>query len=132
MEERPAGTLDIDFDFRFTPALDPTVRAMIERAGKSLSWRLADDFDQHTIQSGTVVSLPDRPQLVLEEDVTTGGLVIFMDHYDEDTLSRGRHLDLDQSALANNEFKPFLGTILLAQSRIDRPIHEKIVLNCSV
>ena len=116
----PAGTLDIDFDFRFTPGLDPTVRAMIERAGKSLSWRLADDFDQHTIQSGTVVSLPDRPPLVLDEDVTTGGLVIFMDHYDEDTLSRGRHLDLDQSALANNEFKPFLGTILLAQSRIDR------------
>ncbi len=116
----PAGTLDIDFDFRFTPGLDPTVRAMIERSGKSWSWRLADDFGRHTIQSGTVVSLPDRPPLVLDEDVTTDGIVIFMDHYDEDTESRGRHLDLDQSALANNEFKPFLGTILLAQSRIDR------------
>ena len=115
----PAGSLDIDFDFRFTPALDPTVRAMIERAGKSWSWRLADDFEQHTIQAGTVVSLPDRPRLVLEEDVATGGLVIFMDHYDEDTESRGRHLDLDENALASNEFKPFLGTILLAQSRID-------------
>ncbi|MCY4381572.1 MAG: hypothetical protein OXE44_00280 [Nitrospinae bacterium] len=116
----PAGTLDIDFDFRFTPGLDSTVRAMIERSGKSWSWRLTDDFGQHTIQSGTVVSLPDRPPLVLDEDVTTDGIVIFMDHYDEDTESRGRHLDLDQSALANNEFKPFLGTILLAQSRIDR------------
>lgn len=116
----PAGTLDIDFDFRFTPGLDSTVRAMIERSGKSWSWRLADDFGQHTIQAGTVVSLPDRPRLVLQEDVTTGGIVIFMDHYDTDTESRGRHLDLDQSALANNEFKPFLGTILLAQSRIDR------------
>ena len=115
----PAGTLDIDFDFRFTPALDPSIRAMIERAGKSWSWRLADDFGQHTIQTGTVVSLPDRPQLVLEEDVATGGLVIFMDHYDEETESRGRHLDLDKNALASNEFKPFLGTILLAQSRID-------------
>ena len=116
----PAGTLDIDFDFRFTPGLDSTVRAMIERSGKSWSWRLADDFGQHTIQAGTDVSLPDRPRLVLQEDVTTGGIVIFMDHYDTDTESRGRHLDLDQSALANNEFKPFLGTILLAQSRIDR------------
>lgn len=116
----PAGTLDIDFDFRFTPGLDSTVRAMIERSGKSWSWRLADDFSQHTIQAGTVVSLPDRPRLVLQEDVTTGGIVIFMDHYDTDTESRGRHLDLDQSALANNEFKPYLGTILLAQSRIDR------------
>ena len=116
----PAGTLDIDFDFRFTPGLDSTVRAMIERSGKSWSWRLADDFGQHTIQTGTVVSLPDRPRLVLQEDVTTGGIVIFMDHYDTDTESRGRHLDLDQNALANNEFKPFLGTILLAQSRIDR------------
>ena len=115
----PAGTLDIDFDFRFTPGLDPTVRAMIERSGKSWSWRLADDFGQHTIQAGTVVSLPDRPRLVLQEDVVTGGLVIFMDHYDEDPESRGRHLDLDENALASNEFKPFLGTILLAQSRID-------------
>ena len=115
----PAGTLDIDFDFRFAPELDSTVRAMIERSGKSWSWRLADDFGQHTIQAGKDVSLPDRPRLVLQEDVTTGGVVIFMDHYDTDTESRGRHLDLDQSALANNEFKPFLGTILLAQSRID-------------
>ena len=116
----PAGTLDIDFDFRFTPGLDSTVRAMIERSGKSWSWRLADDFGQHTIQAGTVVSLPDRPRLVINEDVTTGGIVIFMDHYNTDTESRGRHLALDESALANNEFKPFLGTILLAQSRIDR------------
>ena len=31
----PAGTLDIDFDFRFTPELDPTVRAH-DRAGRKV------------------------------------------------------------------------------------------------
>ena len=115
----PAGTLNLQFDWRFTPNLDETTRAMFERAGKSWSWRLADQFRRHTIERGTVVSLPDRPPLTLLEDVATGGLVIFMDHYDENTESRGRHLDYDKSAIRGNDFQPFLGTILLAQSRID-------------
>ena len=115
----PAGTLNVQFDWRFTPNLDETTRAMFERAGKSWSWRLADQFRQHTIERGTVVSLPDRPMLTLLEDVAAGGLVIFMDHYDETTESRGRHLDYDKSAIHENDFEPFIGTILLAQSRID-------------
>ena len=115
----PAGTLNIEFDWRFTPNLDAETRAMFERAGKSWSWRLADQFGLHTIERGTDVSLPDRPRLTLFEDVTTDGLVIFMDHYDETTESRGRHLEASRSALRENDFEPFLGTILLAQSRID-------------
>ena len=115
----PAGTLNIQFDWRFTPNLDEETRAMFERAGKSWSWRLADQFGRHTIERNTVVSLPDRPPLILLQDVTTDGLVIFMDHYDENTESRGRHLDYDKSAIRENDFQPFLGTILLAQSRID-------------
>ena len=115
----PAGTLNIEFDWRFTPNLDEETRARFERAGKSWSWRLKDQFGRHTIERGTVVSLPDRPRLLLQQDVTTDGLVIFMDHYDEDTESRGRHLKFSRSAIGENDFQPFLGTILLAQSRID-------------
>ena len=115
----PAGTMKIEFDWRFTPNLDETTRAMFERAGKSWSWRLADQFRRHTIGRGTVVSLPDRPPLTLLQDVAIGGLVIFMDHYDETTESRGRHLDYDKTAIREKDFQPFLGTILLAQSRID-------------
>ena len=115
----PAGTMNIEFDWRFTPNLDETTRARFERAGKSWSWRLADQFRRHTIERGTVVSLPDRPPLTLQQDVAIGGLVIFMDHYDETTESRGRHLDYDKTAIRERDFQPFLGTILLAQSRID-------------
>ena len=115
----PAGTLNIELDWRFALDLDDEIRAMFERAGKSWSWRLADRFGAHTIERNTVVSLPDRPPLVLPEDVTTDGLVIFMDHYDENTESRGRHLDHSKSRIREKDFEPFLGTILLAQSRID-------------
>ena len=115
----PAGTLNIEFDWRFAPNLDEETRARFERAGKSWSWRLADQFGRHTIERERVVSLPGRPRLHLQQDVTTDGLVIFMDHYDEDTESRGRHLRSSLSAIRDNDFQPFLGTILLAQSRID-------------
>ena len=46
-KDGPAGTLDIDFDWRFSPNIDPTVRAETERAGKFWSRRLLDDFGTH-------------------------------------------------------------------------------------
>ena len=51
----PAGTLDIDFDWRFAPNIDPNVRAEVERAGKFWSRRLHDDFGTHMVAAGRTV-----------------------------------------------------------------------------
>ena len=40
----PAGTFNIEFDFQFSPNLDPHFRALMERAGKAWSYRFANDF----------------------------------------------------------------------------------------
>lgn len=48
----PAGTLNIEFDWRFAQDFDAEARARMERAGKSWSWRILDDFGQHVLESG--------------------------------------------------------------------------------
>ena len=85
----PAGTLNIEFDWRFAPNLDPMVRADMERAGKSWSRRLLDDFGAHVIAKGTTIQTlgahagAELFTRTFEEDVTTEGHARRRDsHYD--------------------------------------------------
>ena len=48
----PAGTLNIEFDWRFASALGPETRVQMERAGKAWSRRLLDDFGTHVVTAG--------------------------------------------------------------------------------
>ena len=51
----PAGTLNIEFDWQFAPNIDSESRTHLERAGKSWSRRILDDFGTHTVVSGTII-----------------------------------------------------------------------------
>ena len=75
----PAGTLNIEFDWRAAPDLTPEQRARMERAGKSWSWRILDDFGTHVVRRGTEVvhtSGHGSFSAVFDEDVSTDGVLI--------------------------------------------------------
>ena len=74
----PAGTLNVEFDWRFAPDLDAAVRARMERAGKSWSWRFLDDFGTHTLNKGREIRFHDVLWAVLDEDVSSDGMRIFV------------------------------------------------------
>ena len=121
----PAGTLDVDFDYRFVPELDEEERARIERAGKSWSWRLGDDFGEHAVDAGRVISHGTTvdgimlEDLVLDEDVTTDGVLIFVDVHAGTRRSGGGWSGIDGSASERSDFEPFVGVIRIGQPRFD-------------
>ena len=123
----PAGTLNIDFDYRFAPELDESARAQLERAGKSWSWRLGDDFGIHRIEAGGLVARSWTidgaimiPELRLDEEVTTDDLLIFVDRHDGTPRSFGGWGDRSRRGIERNDFEPFFGFVRFGQHRFDR------------
>ena len=125
-KQGPAGTLNVEFDWRFAPELDDEARAQMERAGKSWSWRLGDDFGAQRIRAGRTVS-PRRiidsgvllEELRLDEAVTTGDLLIFVDRHDGTRRSFGNWSAFDRNRIGHGDFEPVLGAIRLGQFRFD-------------
>ncbi len=75
----PAGTLDIEFDFRFVHGYDSELmRAGMEREGKLWSWRLKDTFDEHVIKRGTSIHVSHPKYVSLNQDVPVDGLLVFI------------------------------------------------------
>ena len=56
----PGGTLNIEFDWRFAENVGAATRARLERAGKSWSHRILDDFGTHVAAEGTTITNTDR------------------------------------------------------------------------
>ena len=85
----PAGTRNIEFDWRFGQNIGAKARARMERAGKSWSHRIRGEFGTYTIPSGTVILFgeTDETNLILDENVTTDGLVIFVRDAGPDNVS---------------------------------------------
>ena len=118
----PAGTLNIEFDWRFAPDVSPEVRAMAERAGKSWSRRLRDEFGLHVVQRGTTIrtgaphagALP--LELVFEEAVETDGVLVAVAHTRLDPLSSAGPWKAD---ITYNDYEPWLGILTLSQRNID-------------
>ena len=83
----PAGTLNIEFDWRFAPDINPAAHAWMERAGKIWSWHLKDDFDKHVARQGTEIRYgvnPDGSKVVaitLVEDIPIDDLLFVMQQY---------------------------------------------------
>ena len=113
----PAGTLNIEFDWRFAPNVDAESRARMERAGKSWSHRIADEFGTHTAPSGTSIVHGDVRE-TLAGDTTTNGIVVFV-------LDKGPASDNFSSAgfreayHTSDDLEPWLGTILLNRKHHD-------------
>ena len=81
----PAGTLNIEFDWRFANDVPSDVRTQFERAAKVWARRIQDDFRTYTIEKGRTVHASDRELggsgsgvtiSTFDEDVTTDGLLI--------------------------------------------------------
>ena len=107
----PAGTLNIEFDWRFAQNVNAEARARMERAGKLWSYRITDDFGTHTAPGGTSIVHGDVRETIAVE-TTTNGVIIFV-------LDKGRVADNSSSAtfheahIEPDDVEPWLGTILL-------------------
>ena len=122
----PAGTLDIDFDYRFAQELSQSTRARMERAGKMWSWRLQDDFDDGVIlRKGREIRFHDVLWHVLDEDVSTDDmLILVVDKRAEGTSTGGATGPRKRTA---DDYEPSFGRILLSSSAresIDVMAHE--------
>ena len=139
----PAGTLDIDVDFRFAPDLPESERAQFERAAKVWARRIRDDFRTYTIPKGRTFSSPERilggsgrgvVTITFDEDVTTNGLLISVVATDKTPGgSLGFDLDNFESDVENTEedFQPSFAAMFVnpdivrsGRWRLGLPAHE--------
>ena len=113
----PAGTLNIEFDWRFAENADRATRARMERAGKTWSYRILDEFGTHEAQGGTTIYHGDI-HMPVDEAVTTDGVLIFVldKGPDSDDISSGGFQDYDYSF---DDLEPWLGSILLSRQHHD-------------
>ena len=127
----PAGTLNIEFDWRFAPNLDPMVRAELERAGKSWSRRLLDDFGTHVIEKGTTIRTQGShagAELftgTFDEPVTTDGILVAVIHATTDPASSAGPRAAE---ITEDDYEPWFGAVILSQQNLDSrsnywPIH---------
>ncbi len=114
----PAGTLNIEFDWRFAPDFDAATRARTERAGKSWSWRLLDDFGTNLARRGRELVVPGIGQLgVLDEDVPADDVLIFVFDLGDSEFSEASTQDL--VTFAGDDYQPWLGLVRLSQRHTD-------------
>ena len=117
----PAGTLSIEFDWRFASNFDAETRARMERAGKSWSWRTLDDFGTHSVPRGTEISRrifpgTERLSRVYDEEVTTDGVLIVMLHPGDTPFSNAGYA---RAELTQDDIVPWLGALMLSSRHVD-------------
>ena len=123
----PAGTLDIDFDYRFAPEFDAAARARMERAGKSWSWRLDDDFGTNTVTAQTIAHSHTQDGVIAEEmvmtdDFTTDDMLIFVQQHDGTLRSQGGNSHRNPSARERNDYQSHAGYVRIGEHRFDRVV----------
>ena len=121
----PAGTLNIEFDWRFAPNFDSETRARMERAGKSWSWRLRDDFGTHVAEQGrTVHRTGPNERVILDQDLTADDVLILV--FDLGDSNRSAAGPLDHGGF-DDDHVPWLGRLLLSQNHVNSTaamVHE--------
>ena len=113
----PAGTLNIEFDWRLGPDLDAGIRARMERAGKSWSWRLRDDFVAGRLQAGKEIRFHDELWGTVDEAVSADDLLIFV--VDKGSTGSSTGGATGPRKRAEDDYEPSFGRILLSQSARD-------------
>ena len=111
----PAGTLNIEFDFQFAPTLDPHFRALMERAGKAWSYRLADDFPPRVIEAGA----GPTPESVYPRDTIADDILVTVIRVDQ-LASGGGWWRVEET---DTDFEPYgelfaLGWAVLTQGDV--------------
>ena len=104
----PAGTLDIEFDFRFVHGYDSELmRAGMEREGKLWSWRLKDTFEEHVIKRGSRIHVSHPKYVSLNQDVPVDGLLVFV--FEEPSVWAGAPAQPTRPNV--NHFQPLWGGV---------------------
>ena len=126
----PAGTLNIEFDWRFAEVFGEATRARMDRAGKAWSWRLRDDFGTHVVSSGQEIShdagIAEAGSFhgVFDEEVSTDGVLVAV------LYSEGVTRSSAGAKLAERhpeDYLPWFGSFLLAERAADSTgtmVHE--------
>lgn len=122
----PAGTLNIEFDWRFAPNVGPQTRAWTERAGKLWSRRLLDDFGTHVIPRGRTVEFYDSVrqgfvERTFEDTVVTNGIFVAV-YEDEGYNASGGWIEAE---LTEDDVEPWFGNVILGKQYFDS--HERHV-----
>jgi len=117
----PAGTLNIEFDWRFAQDFDAEARARMERAGKSWSWRILDDFGQHVLESGKQLWYRNgrtrrRETLRTDEDLKADDLLIVVVKDGERGSAGSVRYGFGRET-SYNDYEPWFGLISLPQDR---------------
>ncbi len=113
----PAGTMNIEFDWRFGENFNAETRARMERAGKSWSWRILYDNEPYVLREGFDIA----GLRVLDDDVVADDVRIFVISRGDDRPrlasggpSRWRYADDD------GRFQPIAGYIYYGPQLHDR------------
>ena len=119
----PAGTLNIEFDWRFAAGLNAAARARMERAGKAWSRRLQDDFGPNTVVQGTTIEhSPVDPgaesrTVTFEEDVPVDDVLIAVLY--TGTSSPYSTGGPQRAKITSDDYEPWLGAIVLSRRHIN-------------
>lgn len=114
----PAGTLNIEFDYRFAPGLGQAARARMERAGKAWSRRLQDDFPARSLPGGTIIehtseiSGGESGTFTFDENVPVDDMLIAVLY--TGTSSEYSSGGPKRAAITTDDYEPWLGTIVLS------------------
>ena len=114
----PGGTLDIDFDWG-APRYTAAQRAVFEQLGKTLTYRLGDDFPARTVPAG---SYPTTENIVTITRATEADDVLV--RVEESLASSPQHdafggVNL-RTAGDNDHVNPWFGLLLLPDSGFER------------
>ena len=127
----PAGTLNIEFDWRFASGLDSAARARMERAGKAWSRRLRDNFGPETVQPGSIISFDgsipgtESRSETIDEHVPVDDVLVAVLYSGADSeFSRGGPRRYNDTP---GGYEPWFGAILLSRRHVNRTdvmVHE--------
>ena len=115
----PAGTLNIEFDYRFAPDIGRGARAWMERAGKMWSWRLLDDFDARVAQKGVKTNHGIDPEgkrqivRILDEDILVDDIVVIMLQDGEEGYGVNHVIEAAISGVSDEDYEPWLASMIV-------------------
>ena len=119
----PAGTLNIEFDFRFAESLGAGAHARMERAGKAWSYRLLDDFHANSVESGTEIvhdinlDGAESRTVTFEEDVPVDDVLIAVLY--TGTSSRFSSAGAKRRNATADDYEPWFGTLVLSRRHVE-------------
>ena len=108
----PAGTLDIDFYWGFSPQTEEDTRVRFERAGKAWSYRILDDFGEHIARRGSDTAEGRQTSANFPEDIAIDDLLIVVHTRTGPTAGGPVQSEFERSTLhPTGDFEPWLGGI---------------------